>query len=453
MKRLLLINPWIHDFAAYDFWARPAGLLQLGAILRRAGFLVDFFDFVDPNSPHLPEHLRPPRRVFATGKFFRAPLKRPEILPYIGRRWSRYGLPTDDARRALAAYPRPAAILVTSMMTYWYRGVFETIELLREVWPETPIILGGVYATLCTLHARENSGADLVAPGPAHAALPVLLDFLGFAPTSSLANEATTPLAYDLAPKADSAPLLCSLGCPLNCLYCGVKQLQPRYCRFPLSRIEQDLQNIARAGIRDIAIYDDAFLANPQAALEILDHIAALRLNLRLHAASGLSCRFLDEKVARAMVRAGFSTIRLGLETAQADEQVRLGNKASLEEFRAAVAHLLAAGLPRQAIGVYLLVGLPKQTIASIESSLAEVLSLDLQPHLAEYSPVPQSPMFKEACALAAATHPDQPNLEAEPLWHNPTLLPCASPEFTPAVLHELKEKIRIHRQLPTSSP
>jgi hypothetical protein len=31
---ILLINPWIHDFAAYDFWSKPIGLLYLASILR-----------------------------------------------------------------------------------------------------------------------------------------------------------------------------------------------------------------------------------------------------------------------------------------------------------------------------------------------------------------------------------------------------------------------------------
>ena len=29
---ILLINPWIHDFAAYDFWAKPIGLLIITSI-------------------------------------------------------------------------------------------------------------------------------------------------------------------------------------------------------------------------------------------------------------------------------------------------------------------------------------------------------------------------------------------------------------------------------------
>jgi len=28
-RYLLLINPWVYDFAAYDLWAKPLGLLYL----------------------------------------------------------------------------------------------------------------------------------------------------------------------------------------------------------------------------------------------------------------------------------------------------------------------------------------------------------------------------------------------------------------------------------------
>ena len=31
-KNILLVNPWIHDFAAYDFWLKPLGLLYLGNV-------------------------------------------------------------------------------------------------------------------------------------------------------------------------------------------------------------------------------------------------------------------------------------------------------------------------------------------------------------------------------------------------------------------------------------
>ena len=53
------------------------------------------------------------------------------------------------------------AALIQTVMTYWYPGVQEVIEDIRTYSPQTPIVLGGVYATLCPQHARRL-GADLV---------------------------------------------------------------------------------------------------------------------------------------------------------------------------------------------------------------------------------------------------------------------------------------------------
>ena len=48
--RFLLINPWIEDSAAFDYWLKPVGLLYVAAILRRYGhevFLIDCLDRFD----------------------------------------------------------------------------------------------------------------------------------------------------------------------------------------------------------------------------------------------------------------------------------------------------------------------------------------------------------------------------------------------------------------------
>jgi radical SAM superfamily enzyme YgiQ (UPF0313 family) len=50
-------------------------------------------------------------------------------------------------------------------MTYWYPGVFKIIEITREFFDKVPIILGGIYATLCYEHAQKYSGVDIVFNG------------------------------------------------------------------------------------------------------------------------------------------------------------------------------------------------------------------------------------------------------------------------------------------------
>ena len=32
-NKVLLINPWIYDFAVFDMWSRPIGLLYIGGLL------------------------------------------------------------------------------------------------------------------------------------------------------------------------------------------------------------------------------------------------------------------------------------------------------------------------------------------------------------------------------------------------------------------------------------
>ena len=60
---------------------------------------------------------------------------------------------------------RPDVIGITSGMTYWYPGLFKTIQAVKSLFKGVPVIGGGVYATLCHDHAILFSGADFVIRG------------------------------------------------------------------------------------------------------------------------------------------------------------------------------------------------------------------------------------------------------------------------------------------------
>ncbi len=160
---LLLINPWIYDFAAYDFFAQPLGLLYLAGLLESRGFEVNLLDCLGT----------PPKRSgpFGTGRYPKEVLPTPPSLQDIPRRYGRYGISPAQFQAQLSRLRQPGAILVTSLMTYWYPGVVEAIRQVRLRFPGTPVILGGIYATLCPEHARRHSGADLVVTGPGEGAI------------------------------------------------------------------------------------------------------------------------------------------------------------------------------------------------------------------------------------------------------------------------------------------
>ena len=123
---LILINPWIYDFAAFDLWSKPLGLLYLAGTLRQSGFEIHLIDCLDIHHPKMEKSsgmAGPVRRTYGTGKFWRERIPTPAPLKHVLRPYSRYGIPTGLFTKELLNVQNPAAILVTSMMTYWYTGV------------------------------------------------------------------------------------------------------------------------------------------------------------------------------------------------------------------------------------------------------------------------------------------------------------------------------------------
>ena len=124
--KILAINPWIYDFAAHDLWGKPMGLLYILGFLRERGLNVDFIDCLDRHNPALLQlqgREAPHVRKYGIGPYHREVIPTPELIAYVPRRFSRYGLPEDIFRDELTKCPRPDAILITSVMTYWYMGI------------------------------------------------------------------------------------------------------------------------------------------------------------------------------------------------------------------------------------------------------------------------------------------------------------------------------------------
>ncbi len=146
-RRILLINPWIHDFAAYDLWAKPIGLLYLASTLKRNSYDVDLIDCLNPFTPQPAKDSRikiPRRFPSGQGGFFKEAIPKPAVLSDFPRTYSRYGMPPRIFEAELLRVKKPDAIFVTSMMTYWYPGVFETIDVIKNIFPGIPVVLGGI---------------------------------------------------------------------------------------------------------------------------------------------------------------------------------------------------------------------------------------------------------------------------------------------------------------------
>jgi radical SAM superfamily enzyme YgiQ (UPF0313 family) len=417
---LLLINPWIYDFAAFDFFAKPLGLLYLAGWLEAQGYEIHLVDCL--GGPHA----RAGR--YGTGRYPKEILPAPSALKGISRRYGRYGISEETFRKQLSQVPRPAAILVTSLMTYWYPGVVKAIRLAREQFPGVPVILGGIYATLCPEHARRHSGADLVIIGPGEEAI---LTHLGAGGSRGPAAPGPPELdrlpypALHLLRHLTYIPVLTSRGCPLDCCYCASRLLQPRYQRRRPSGVVEELVHWQeRLGLQDVAFYDDALLQDaPNHLIAILEELARRGINFQFHTPNGLHTSLLSREVAGWLQKANFATLRLGVETTLVGSS-RLDGKIQEGEVEAALAYLTEAGFRREEIGVYLLLGLPDQEEDEIAASIRRVKELGATPILAQYSPIPGTALWPRAVQRCRY------DLEADPLFHNNSLFPCW-PEFS----------------------
>ena len=438
---ILLVNPWIHDFAAYDFWAKPLGLLSLAGILRQHGLRVSVIDCLDRFHPAGPQTDTGRRQ--GRGPYLKTPIAKPAVFSDIHRTFSRYGILPEWFRNDLSRLPRPDLVLVTSLMTYWYPGVIETIGEIRRLLPDVPVILGGVYATLNTEHAINHSGADRVVAGRAEDRILGLVSEItgiGVTPRFDPKDMDTWPFpALDLLHRVAYLPLLTGRGCPFSCDYCAAKQLNPDWQRrSPDTVVEEIRYWHRRFGIRDVAFYDDALLVDAEAHLiPICEQVIREMTTLRFHTPNALHLRFITAPVARLMKRAGFATIRLGLETMGFREDRPLDRKVSEEEFSAAVSHLKAAGFDSGQLGAYILAGLPGQAVADIENAIRLARDSGVTPVLAHYTPIPGTPLWAAACKASRY------DLAADPITTNNAVFPCLSQGFSWEVLTRLKRLAR----------
>lgn len=435
---ILLVNPWIHDFAAYDFWSKPMGILYLASILRDHGFNVSYIDCLDRFHPKA-GRIQPNAR-YGRGPYLKTKIPTPEGLKDVQRNYSRYGIKPSWFRKDLEGVNPPDLILVTSLMTYWYPGVRETIGIIKEIYPDAPVVLGGIYATLCYDHAVMNSKADRVIKGMAEGTIFELVkDVTGVSVKAAFDPDDldTYPYpAFDLQRRITYVPILTSKGCPFSCAYCASHFLQPeRMLRSPDSVMDEITYWHQKYGVCDVVLYDDAFLMDAQKhAIPLLEKIIDSGLHLRFHTPNAIHMRGMTKKIATLLFQAGFKTLRLGLETTEFGDRKNLDSKVTENEFREAVGLLRDAGFKKDQVGTYLLVGLPNQSLESVEASISMVRKSNVTPVLAHYSPIPHTALWDRAVDVSRY------DLTSDPILTNNAVFPCQKESFSWQVLSRLKE-------------
>lgn len=451
--KLLLINPWIYDFTAFDFWSKPLGLLYIASILRNKGYEISFIDCMDRLDSSLIKKIDNnliESNKDGRGSFYKEKVPKPEPLKHIPRNYCRYGIEEAIFEEKILNTSKPDAVLITSIMTYWYPGVFKAIELIKKHYPDCPVILGGIYATICNQHAIEFSKADYVLKNSQlDQLIPLLQNINNYSRNLNCSGgvdfkhlDSYPYPAWDLYQLLSYVCIIASRGCSNKCTYCASHIINSKLeFRNPNKVVEEIVYWKNLKGTDKFVFYDDALLANTEEHfIPLLQKIKKRNLNVNFYTPNAIHIKLITKKAAQLMKECGFNKIWLGLETADPELQKKTGNKVDNASFLNSIHILNGEGFLSENIRVYLLIGLPGQSLQSIIDSIKLVIDSGIKPYLAKYSPIPGTQMWKEVIKEYGWKEP------VDPLWHNDALMPYCSPYLNSEQYQQIKMLIQSYR-------
>jgi hypothetical protein len=88
--RILLVNPPIYDFTAYDFWLKPLGMLTAAACLRDNPDMI-LYDYLDRNSVADTDNADYTSNKWGRGHFHSIKIDKPKQFASIQRIYRLFG--------------------------------------------------------------------------------------------------------------------------------------------------------------------------------------------------------------------------------------------------------------------------------------------------------------------------------------------------------------------------
>lgn len=135
-------------------------------------------------------------------------------------------------------------IYVTSLWTWAWREVWNCVRYYIDMYPESEVWLGGIYASLMPEHA-EGSGADVIHQGLCERAEHMMPD-------------------YDILPyEWNKSIVYATRGCKYNCDFCLVPQLEGK-----LELKNESIKELIHPDHEEIVFFDNDITSHPN-----LDHL------------------------------------------------------------------------------------------------------------------------------------------------------------------------------------
>lgn len=306
---------------------------------------------------------------------------------------------------------KPDVIALSFLSTTAYQVTCNMARQLKKAAPDTPIILGGVFASINAVNILQDcADADFICKGEGEELLPDFLNNLAspekveglvWRSGDTVIENAPRPIIKDLdqfpypdrktlpidyiesmpldVPAVLSLKKFCTMqtsrGCPNQCVYCGIPSLADKKWRSRSpEHVLGEMEQLNSEGYRSIYLTDDQFLLNRNRIRDISQGIIDRKLEFNW------GCEGRVDSVAAdqfpIMVQANCNFLAFGVEAGTRKVLDRLKKNQTLEQVEQTISEAKRHGI--ETTHGFFLIGSPGENVEDVLESFRFAARLKL---------------------------------------------------------------------------
>jgi anaerobic magnesium-protoporphyrin IX monomethyl ester cyclase len=319
-----------------------------------------------------------------------------------------YGLSYDEVLLRMRAMSFDAVGITITKMYDDGDQIPRLCHLIRDAFPNIPVIIGGPDVTLEWSSYMKLGTVDYAVIGEGETTIVQLLDYLDgrgsldgvngiaylengkvkMAPQGPAVEIADIPWpARHLFPmenyfrnkakatrgrKRRTAAILTSRACPYSCAFCSTIEVWGRKWRGrPAKDVVDEIEHLVKTyNVGEVVVFDDNFLVDRDRVEAIADDIIARKLNIALRVAPGLMIHLLNHNLLRKLRRAGLSSVQMQVESGNPETLEYIDKHIDISKAKELVNAAHSVGLQ---ISTNVLIGFYFEDRAAIERSIRTV--------------------------------------------------------------------------------
>jgi anaerobic magnesium-protoporphyrin IX monomethyl ester cyclase len=399
IKEVLLINPFQVTSSGYDFEAvrsggqyaePPLGLAYIAATLReRLSLEVNIYD----------------ANIEAIKQVCNSDINDMDSI-------------VKMLRDRLSGY-QPDLVGVSCLFHALYQWAHRTCEIVKAIFPECPVVMGGIYPTMSPQLVLADKNIDYIVFSEGEETLVALiqalkagadlggLDGIAYRNRDHIVIQEKKQYIEDL----DSLPhpdrnllpvpdytkyarhffnrfgdrekmvittMTASRGCPFNCTFCATRLYWGSRIRYrsPQRVLEEMEFLMKKYGTTHFVFNDDNLAINGKIVSQLFDGIIERGWKIRWTAAGGLSVASLNRDIIEKMHKSGILGFNLGIESGCKATLKRIRKPVELKRTREVIR--MIRGYDDTYIIGFFMIGFPFETQENIDETLEFARTLDL---------------------------------------------------------------------------